>query len=75
VYTGPIIRGEGFRRAFELNPSYDRAYSRDEVVRFYLCDFRPPNVIRVAPVPLYNTFEDVYTFCRALARLRPTQGA
>src|ERR1035437_957469 len=27
-----------------------------------LSDWREPNVIRVAPVPLYNTFEDVYQF-------------
>jgi kynureninase len=41
-----------------------------------VCDFRPPNIVRVAPVPLYNTFEDVYTFCRTLARVRPlSQGA
>jgi kynureninase len=33
------------------------------------CDFRAPNVIRVAPVPLYNTFHEVWTFVQILARL------
>lgn len=31
-----------------------------------VCDFREPNVIRVAPVPLYNTFEDVWRFMNIL---------
>lgn len=31
-----------------------------------ICDFREPNVVRVAPVPLYNTFHDVWSFAQAL---------
>ena len=26
-----------------------------------IADWREPNVIRIAPVPMYNSFEDVYT--------------
>ena len=34
-----------------------------------LSDWREPDVIRVAPVPLYNTFEDVYQFGQILKHL------
>jgi kynureninase len=31
------------------------------------CDFREPNVIRVAPIPLYNTFHETWRFAKILA--------
>ncbi len=31
-----------------------------------IADWREPNVIRIAPVPLYNSYEDVYAFGQAL---------
>jgi kynureninase len=32
------------------------------------CDFREPNVIRIAPTPLYNTFHEVWRFAQILAK-------
>ena len=31
-----------------------------------ICDVRKPNVMRVAPAPLYNSFGDVFNFIRVL---------
>jgi kynureninase len=31
-----------------------------------ICDFRESDVLRIAPVPLYNTFHEVWTFARIL---------
>lgn len=31
-----------------------------------ICDWREPNVIRIAPVPLYNSYEDVYRFAKLI---------
>ncbi len=35
-----------------------------------VCDFREPDILRVAAVPLYNTFHDVWKFAETLYQLK-----
>ena len=36
-----------------------------------ICDWREPDVIRVAPVPLYNRYEEVHRFVETLRQSLP----
>jgi kynureninase len=33
-----------------------------------IADWREPDVVRIAPVPLYNSFEDVFRFTEILRK-------
>ncbi|XP_045584712.2 kynureninase isoform X1 [Procambarus clarkii] len=59
--------------SFTLNDVHQQLEKRGVV-----CDIRLPNVMRVAPVPLYNSFYDVYRFINILREvfdLCKTEGA
>ncbi len=47
----------------------ERALFDDMIAAGLIVDFREPCIIRMAPVPLYNSFEDVFTFGRIVRRL------
>ena len=55
----------------------ERQLFDDLIAEGVIADFREPCIIRIAPVPLYNSFEDVFTFGRVMRRLlakaRPEQ--
>ena len=32
-------------------------------------DFRPPNIIRIAPIPIYNTYHEVWGVVQTLKKI------
>jgi len=47
----------------------ERTLFDDMIAEGVIADFREPCIIRIAPVPLYNSFEDVLTFGMVMRRL------
>lgn len=52
----------GCQLSLTTDPSKGRGLFEFLVNKHVIADWREPNVIRVAPVPLYNSFEDVWNF-------------
>ena len=47
----------------------ERQLYDDLLAQGVIADFREPCIIRIAPVPLYNSFEDVFTFGKVMRSL------
>jgi kynureninase len=62
--SGAEERGAQLSLLFE--PGQGRAVHRRLESAGVVCDYREPDVVRVAPVPIYNTFLDVYRFASIL---------
>ena len=57
------------RRGCQLSLSFKNPIDKvheEMSSRGFICDVRKPNVMRVAPTPLYNSFRDVYEFVKDL---------
>lgn len=67
-----ITPGDAADRGCQLSirvKNADKALFDAVTARGVVADWREPDVIRVAPVPLYNTFGDVYSFAEILAEI------
>lgn len=67
IITPSSIEERGCQLSILMKKNGKRVFKRisDEGV---IADWREPDVIRVAPVPLYNTFEDVFRFVEILRK-------
>ena len=48
---------------------YGKKLFEDLILNSVIADWREPNVIRIAPVPLYNSFEDIFKFGEVLLKI------
>ncbi|MEO8664986.1 MAG: kynureninase [Ignavibacteria bacterium] len=65
IITPKNINERGCQLSLRIKTNGKEVYNR-LLNKGVVCDWREPDVIRVAPVPLYNTFEDVYNFSKIL---------
>jgi kynureninase len=61
-----------FHRGAQISlriPNGGRHVHHELIKRAVICDWREPDIVRVAPVPLYNTFHDVHRFVEEFTNL------
>ena len=68
ILTPSDARGCQLSLRLRRSPAEARKVHTALTAEGFACDWREPDVIRVAPVPLYNTFSDVWAFAQALGR-------
>jgi kynureninase len=71
--SDPAARGAQLSLRFNLDTAAAKTVHRQLLERGIVCDWREPNIMRVAPVPLYNTFTDVWSLTAALRDLVETR--
>jgi kynureninase len=65
--SDPAQRGCQLSVALDADPARARRIFADLERRGLIADWREPNIVRMAPVPLYNSFADVLRASQALA--------
>jgi kynureninase len=69
IITPTELNSRGCQLSLELKGVAGRSIQDELESRGMMTDWREPNVIRAAPVPLYNSFEDVFRFVETLGEL------
>jgi len=67
VITPRDLSARGCQTSILVHGPDPRALQKALQAAGVVSDFRPPNVVRIAPVPLYNTFSEILQFSRVLA--------
>jgi kynureninase len=62
----PEERGSMLCLRFKNNPQNLLEVFKEKNV---ICDFREPDILRMTPAPLYNTYEEVYRFVEIIAQV------
>ena len=68
IITPPHLNERGSQLSFQINSNSNNVESFFKSKNI-ICDFRKPNVIRVAPCAFYNSYADVYRFVESLNEL------